>query len=446
MDFEVGKTGRILNLRNLLSNMTADDVYEAAKTFDRLQGNIDSFEDSSTYQVIVGNTAYPPKPIFGLAASKTLNQQVRSEHFTGGERSTSFRILQDLGFKITLKAARPGQSDGLKLYELYSREDAQKLLGPDDTFTKGSGTWGIQGIIRDRPSQGDVVLFVTLGTHDGNNYDDALTEDGALIWKSQNRYAATSPVIRALSGHNEDENVVYLFLRSDRDRDYVFLGPLALKDWDPLSSHPVHMIWTLLSGPVPTSVASEHDLNLKPALSPFKIGNNLSQSADALTETAPPKPSKKSINNRVYGTKKQGDWSDREERNRDLGFAGEKLVIAAELKELRDAGRDDLADRLEHTALVDSAAGYDIASFDPATGEKRLIEVKTTTGPIYSAFFISANEVRVSEDQGESYFIYRLYSYSPDSGAKFYKVNGPVRNSFNLDATNFRATLKARPV
>jgi hypothetical protein len=440
MAMEMGKTGRILNLRNLLHELTAKDVVAAAEVFDAQGGKVESFEDSSKYEVVIGGRNYPPKAVFGLAASNKLNQEIRSRHFTGGDSSTSFRILRELGFEIVLKTTRPGHSEGLELYSAYSREDVQKLLAPNDVFVKGSGTWGLQGIVRDKPAEGDVVFFVTLGNHDGNDYEDALTEDGALVWKSQNRHTPKSPVIQALINHDADQNVIYLFLRPHENNNYTYFGPLAFKEWDPLSEKPVHMVWTLLSGPIPRALASQLGIALSPALSLFSPVEESPSQNVSLTETKPPKPRKKS--GKANGKSGLVDWSGRDERNSRLGLAGEKLVIDAEKQKLNEAGRHDLADQIEHTALVDSAAGYDIVSFHPETGDKHFIEVKTTTGSHSSAFFISANEIAISEEYGDSYFIYRLYDYYADSGAKFYSVNGSVRDLFELVPTTFRATVK----
>ena len=58
------------------------------------------------------------------------------------------------------------------------------------------------------------------------------------------------------------------------------------------------------------------------------------------------------------------DWALREKRNRELGLRAE---------------RQDLADRVEHVALVDSRAGYDIRLFE-VDGSEIFIEMKTTSG------------------------------------------------------------------
>ena len=69
--------------------------------------------------------------------------------------------------------------------------------------------------------------------------------------------------------------------------------------------------------------------------------------------------------------------------------------------ELREAGRDDLADRVIHVSIIEGdSAGFDIRSFC-VDGSARHIEVKTTSGPATNAFFLSPNEIKFSEEHPE---------------------------------------------
>ena len=204
---------------------------------------------------------------------------------------------------------------------------------------------------------GDAVLFVTLGTYDGNQYEDAVTEDGALIWKSQAEQTQSSPSVRQLVAHDETRNVVSLFLHTEENTPYVYLAPLSFREWDPTSKKPVHIVWNIMNWPLPEELAVNAGLELAPALSPTckSISSDVPSS---FNETAPPKRSKSKggkSNSNPTGT---SDWAEREARNRRLGLAGERLVIQNEVDHLIAAGREDLAERVEHTASVNSAAGY----------------------------------------------------------------------------------------
>jgi len=102
------------------------------------------------------------------------------------------------------------------------------------------------------------------------------------------------------------------------------------------------------------------------------------------------------------------DVARRDERNRDLGRAGEELIVAHERAALIGAGREDLARRVRWASVEDGdGAGYDIASFRP-DGRERLIEVKTTNGWERTPFHISRNELKVSEQRRDIWCLLRV--------------------------------------
>ena len=89
---------------------------------------------------------------------------------------------------------------------------------------------------------------------------------------------------------------------------------------------------------------------------------------------------------------------------RKVGDQGEKLVIQDETRRLREAGRGDLAEQIDHPAERREYPGYDIESFN-SDGSRRLIEVKASLGE-QTAFFLSENEWRAAKGFGASYWIY----------------------------------------
>ncbi|MHB1322908.1 MAG: protein NO VEIN domain-containing protein [Coriobacteriia bacterium] len=79
-----------------------------------------------------------------------------------------------------------------------------------------------------------------------------------------------------------------------------------------------------------------------------------------------------------WRVRRKVDYLAREARNVSLGRAGEEFVMNFETARLRSAGREALADRVEHVALtVGDGLGFDVRSFD-LEGHETLIEVKTT--------------------------------------------------------------------
>ena len=131
------------------------------------------------------------------------------------------------------------------------------------------------------------------------------------------------------------------------------------------------------------------------------------------------------------------NYLEMESRNQALGLAGEKLVLEYEHKRLWQAGRKDLANRIEHVA--DSKGdhlGFDILSFETDEREK-LIEVKTTRFGSLTPFFASKNEVLVSETRENEYQLYRLFNFAREP--KLFVLPGSLRNTCSLDPIQYSA-------
>lgn len=89
-----------------------------------------------------------------------------------------------------------------------------------------------------------------------------------------------------------------------------------------------------------------------------------------------------------------------------LGLMAEKQVVAFE----RDRVGPVLAEEVEHVALLNAAAGYDVRSFtiaDDGAVLPRYIEVKAVSGSSFQ-FYWSRNEVRVAKSLAEWYYLYLL--------------------------------------
>src|SRR3546814_13082926 len=73
------------------------------------------------------------------------------------------------------------------------------------------------------------------------------------------------------------------------------------------------------------------------------------------------------------------DYLAQEARNRSLGRAGELFIVELEARRLHAAGKQILADRVEHVAATQgNALGFDVLSFEQS-GRERLFVLKTTT-------------------------------------------------------------------
>ena len=110
-----------------------------------------------------------------------------------------------------------------------------------------------------------------------------------------------------------------------------------------------------------------------------------------------------------------------------------------EQSELRTAGRDDLARKVEWTSEVrGDGAGYDIRSFEP-NGNERLIEVKTTNGPAKTPFFLSENERAFSDERADAFRLLRLYGFIEKPCA--FELRPPLSERLALNPVSYRANL-----
>ncbi len=132
------------------------------------------------------------------------------------------------------------------------------------------------------------------------------------------------------------------------------------------------------------------------------------------------------------------DFAAREQSNRSLGLAGEHWAMEFERLRLRNLGRDDLADAVRHVSQeVGDGLGYDILSFDHTRGEERLIEVKTTRASIWTPFYLTRNEVEVSNDRRDAFRLYRLHSFGPRT--RIYMMAGSMSEQCALDPSVYLA-------
>jgi hypothetical protein len=131
------------------------------------------------------------------------------------------------------------------------------------------------------------------------------------------------------------------------------------------------------------------------------------------------------------------DTAGRDERNRALGRAGEELVLRHEREKLDRRGRHDLARSVRWVSEEDGdGAGYDISSFTPE-GRPRLVEVKTTTGWERTPFYISRNELEVSDRHTRDWRLLRVFDFAREPRA--FELVPPLAAHVSLIATSYEA-------
>lgn len=139
----------------------------------------------------------------------------------------------------------------------------------------------------------------------------------------------------------------------------------------------------------------------------------------------------------AYGRFREVNYLEREARNSSLGLAGEKFVLNFEYDRLNHLGKSSLAKKIEHVSeSKGDGLGFDILSFDP-DGKERLIEVKTTAYGKETPFFISHNEVEVSKEKQDVYYLYRVFKFR--SAPRLFMLDGAVDKRFQLKPMLYQA-------
>lgn len=329
------------------------------------------------------------------------------------------------------------------LYQKYDRRQVRDLLAPSEPFTPGAGKWGLHGILPVPGRPGDFVFFASLGqSTGGHTFDEGISTEGILRWQSQPKQTLDNATIQTLIRHDAACNVIHFFLRTSNlsrgtAQAYTYLGPLRYNSHDDQREQPVHFAWELVQWPIPTAIRKGMGLVLdKEDTRPVAISS--ASLVQGLTLIPAPVGQPLGEPTRTFQARKFRRKSDAEAR--DLGLAGELLVVLYERRRLCAAGKAELAERIEHVSVdAGDGAGYDIRSFN-IDGTDRLIEVKTTTGLAGSPFYISANEVAFSAHAGSAFVIYRLAEFDRVAGsAVFYELHGPIETTHILTPTTYRA-------
>ncbi len=77
--------------------------------------------------------------------------------------------------------------------------------------------------------------------------------------------------------------------------------------------------------------------------------------------------------------------------------------------------------------------------FNEIDESELLIEVKTTGLGKYSPFYVTANELRCSEDVGPQFNLFRVFSFGWSPRA--YVLTGSLRVACRLEQVQYRATI-----
>lgn len=86
---------------HLLDAIRKEDIIKAFQLFE--SGHPHSFADSTKFDLLHNDRAYPPKAIVGLAGVPLYGEPLMPEDFTGGAGSKCFKVLSGHGFQVVPK-------------------------------------------------------------------------------------------------------------------------------------------------------------------------------------------------------------------------------------------------------------------------------------------------------------------------------------------------------
>jgi Protein NO VEIN, C-terminal len=134
------------------------------------------------------------------------------------------------------------------------------------------------------------------------------------------------------------------------------------------------------------------------------------------------------------------DFAERDAANRQLGKLAEEFVFTLERHRLKEAGRDDLALKVQWVAqTIGDGLGFDILSFDDADDSERMLEVKATGLGKFFPFYVTANEVRCSDDIPEQYQLFRVFDFGREP--RIYILHGSLKVLCQLEPVLSRAAI-----
>ena len=353
------------------------------------------FGQPSGYELLHEGKRYPPKAVVGLAFRHLLGRVLLPEEFSGGEAPGQANfVLRKLGFTVVRRSDPEQNSEG-------PRDWTQHEVGliVADYFAM------LEAETRGEPYKKSEHRKALMPQLSGRS-------DGSVEFKHQN-----------ISGVLVEMGLPYVEGYKPRGN---YQGMLATEVESFLDQRP-GFLEQLAGAPIlnPSGIppASSLDIN--------EIIVDPPENIIAPGRTDKPWLSRKG---------QRIDFAEKDAVNRRLGKLGEKFVYELECRRLNNAGRDDLALKVQWVAqTIGDGLGFDILSFDEADDSERMLEVKATGLGKFFPFYVTANEVRCSDDIPDQYHLFRVFNLG--SEPHLYILHGSLKILCRLEPVLFRAVI-----
>jgi hypothetical protein len=353
------------------------------------------FGTPTGYELIHDGKRYAPKAVIGLACLYSIGRSLQPEEFSGGEAPGQANfVLRNLGFAVVKKA----------------EEEKEPQTGKD---------W----------SEDEVRLIVA-------DYFDML--EAELLDKPYKKSEHRKALTPQLSGRSEGS---IEFKHQNVSGVLVELGLPYIEGYKPRSNYQ-SMLATEVESFLDQQPGFLQQMASAPTLNPTQPKPVAKPNLEVVIEDPPEKIFAPSTTGKPWLSRKARkiDFAERDAANRQLGKLGEQFVFDLERYRLNLAGRDDLAQTVVWASQdIGDGLGFDIISFDEANDSERMLEVKATGLGKFFPFYVTANEVRCSEDIPQQYHLFRVFDFG--RSPRLYILHGSLRELCQLEPVLFRAVI-----
>jgi hypothetical protein len=349
------------------------------------------FGNPTGYELVYGEKLYAPKAVIGLACRYSIGRILQPNELAPGQANF---VLRKLGFTVTKK----------------SHEDKELQTSKD---------W----------SEHELRLIIA-------DYFDMLEAElmGKQYKKSEHRKA----LMQQLSGRSEGS---IEFKYQNVSGVLVELGLPYIGGYKP-RSHYQSMMVVQVDDFLDEQPNFLEKLAQAPIVNPTNSKPLTKPNLAKVIEAPPANPSVPAPLSKPWITRKplRINFAERDAVNKKLGLLGEEFVLELEKYRLQQAGRDDLAKKILWASRdIGDGLGFDILSYDEVDESEQLLEVKTTGLGKSFPFYVTANEIRCSEDIPDQYRLYRVFDFGRIP--RLYILHGSLRERCQLEPIVYRAVI-----
>jgi hypothetical protein len=388
-------------------------------------------EDSwAVYFLVIDGKEYPFKLLVRRAYEIAKEEKVNANFFQSNQGYRNF-IENKFGYKIVFKIPENVvffTKEDLEFYSKYAGKQYRKeneehkvagrrikntifkktnfwsrLIDLDEYVLDEDNRWQISGFFKSysfariyMPQFKSSNVFFTVGV-DGDKK--------ALVYKLDCLYE--TPKGLSQSQHKSFKRIVDGY---DANWQQISLDELENNNWEKLSNKTCEFIQFYTSLYLEAIEAIENPISFPND----RIGS--------LIEKSYPENAYNELPRKQYLFKGVSiDYDSQNKSVKEIGDAGEEIVMKFERQNLFSKGLIDLANKVRK---LKDGEGYDIVSYNEDSSIK-YIEVKTTTGIATRPFMMSDNEWEFLSNNFKNYTLYRLYNFDREfNTANFFKISG----------------------